>query len=587
MTRTSDSDSAPIKAAYTRPTPRDTPTPTPTPTPTLSDRDKDKDKDTPREKRRGQNKNRSQENGSQETVNLCNFTANNNPCARANCKMSHDVAEYLAAKSADLDAQCPFPDVCPFGVRCRFLKSHPASSTLDHTPAPSTPALEPILSTLEHTPISGLVSSSTTESMSIAAQTLNLTHADQISTISSQLNTTLTELNKALQQRSIDPEYITLGTSATHDSHLNSLFTHQRTLKLSIPKLPSYTKNELAGLLMLAVRKNKLVTPLSDELDRIVQAEKQQKAKAEGEAQKQQKAKAEGEAQRLQKVNADVSFISNQLSPLVSVNDPPSFPMEIVMEITMDNTTDSPSVVPTSDEICIAETSKENTTPMASVPPTKTTVSMESSTLESPVDVAEINSPATSSTDIKNPTEHKKRPLEEAENSRAPSKTLKFEDTTATSLAEFTRRPINFKDMLYLAPLTTVGNLPFRRLCKTLGADITCSEMVLTDSLHKAVKSEWARLKRHSSESIYGVQICGSNVQHLSSTAEILAREFDIDFIDLNMGCPLDDICRKGMGAGMMDRTARVEDSFRRLQYVTKPYGVEVTAKMRIGIKGM
>ncbi|TKR95563.1 hypothetical protein L596_009713 [Steinernema carpocapsae] len=135
----------------------------------------------------------------------------------------------------------------------------------------------------------------------------------------------------------------------------------------------------------------------------------------------------------------------------------------------------------------------------------------------------------------------------------------------------------------YLAPLTTVGNLPFRRLCVDLGCEITCGEMALSTSLLSGSPSEWALVKRHPSEKIFGVQVAGGFADTMARTAQILVNETEIDFIDINMGCPIDMINEKGGGCALATRGNRMVQV---LKAMSKVMGdMPLTVKVRTGIK--
>lgn len=136
-----------------------------------------------------------------------------------------------------------------------------------------------------------------------------------------------------------------------------------------------------------------------------------------------------------------------------------------------------------------------------------------------------------------------------------------------------------------VSPLTTVGNLPYRRLMKTLGADVTYSEMALTLPLIQGTNSEWALPKAHCSEYPgFGVQIATSKHWQGAKSAEIISKLCpSVSEINLNSGCPIDLLYRQGSGSGLLDQPARLIRILNSMNYCSGE--IPTTVKIRMGTR--
>lgn len=176
----------------------------------------------------------------------------------------------------------------------------------------------------------------------------------------------------------------------------------------------------------------------------------------------------------------------------------------------------------------------------------------------------------------------------------------------ATALLPSEKRSLYFgPDTPVLAPLTTQGNLPFRRLCVDLGAQVTYSEMAMSLPLIQGKASEWALLKAHASEATpplvkpnspiinaydnakdikFGAQIAAGKPWQAVKATEILTTHCDhLREINLNCGCPIDMIYRAGAGSALLDNQSRLEKMVRGMNYVSGE--VPITVKIRMGAK--
>lgn len=139
--------------------------------------------------------------------------------------------------------------------------------------------------------------------------------------------------------------------------------------------------------------------------------------------------------------------------------------------------------------------------------------------------------------------------------------------------------PYILANNLALAPMAGVTDLPFRKLCRQLGAGMAASEMITSDTRLWNTRKTRHRLDHTDEPEPRIVQIAGGDPDMIR-TAAILNVQRGAQIIDINLGCPAKKVCKKAAGSALLKDEHLVQ---RILETAVDAVDVPVTLKMRTG----
>ena len=142
--------------------------------------------------------------------------------------------------------------------------------------------------------------------------------------------------------------------------------------------------------------------------------------------------------------------------------------------------------------------------------------------------------------------------------------------------------PIELDAPVVLAPMAGITNTAFRRLCREYGAGLYVSEMITTRALVERNATTMRLITHHESETPRSIQLYGVDPATVESAVRILVDEDRADHIDLNFGCPVPKVTRKGGGAALPWKRELFRDIVTRA--VRAAGDIPLTVKMRKGI---
>jgi len=158
-------------------------------------------------------------------------------------------------------------------------------------------------------------------------------------------------------------------------------------------------------------------------------------------------------------------------------------------------------------------------------------------------------------------------------------------DVSPAAPGEFAPLPLGSLEVwppVVLAPMAGVTNAPFRSLCRRFGAGLYVSEMITARALVEGDRKTRKLAEFAPDEKPRSLQLYGVDPRTVGEAVARLVAEERIDHLDLNFGCPVRKVTRKGGGAAIPARPRLLRDIVRAA--VTHAGPVPVTIKFRIGI---
>jgi nifR3 family TIM-barrel protein len=144
--------------------------------------------------------------------------------------------------------------------------------------------------------------------------------------------------------------------------------------------------------------------------------------------------------------------------------------------------------------------------------------------------------------------------------------------------------PLVIDTPVVLAPMAGITNAAFRQLCREQGAGLYVCEMITSRGIVERDPKTLSMLRFDPGDRVRSVQLYGTSPHNMAEATKILCAEYGVGHIDMNFGCPVPKVTRKGGGAALPWKRDLLSAILTAVVRAAEPYGVPVTCKTRIGI---